>query len=193
MDFLGFWICCSPLNSAFIPFFLGTYPFFALNYHTCRQLMTYYYHIFREVSPGGTVGICWTQWIRKRRRTAKNAKPIKGNPLYNPKPMISRWRDVNFKCIQLGLCILPAPCISSVALHGEKDSSRDGWLASWSLFSHDEILCQSDEFNCQRDEFNSQVDEFNSQSEEFICQRDEFNYKFTSLASESFRQLKVGR
>jgi len=31
------------------------------------------------------------------------------------------------------------PWISSEALHGEKDSSRDGGLVSWSLFSHDEF------------------------------------------------------
>ena len=47
------------------------------------------------------------------------------------------------------------------ALHGEKDLSRDEWLVSWSLFSHD----------------NSQVDKFNNQSDEFICQWDKLNCK----------------
>jgi len=67
------------------------------------------------------------------------------------------------------------PWISSEALHGKKDSSRDGWLVSWSLFSHDKFSCQSDEFNCQRDEFNSQIDEFICQRDEFNCKSDEFS------------------
>ena len=44
MDFLGFWIYCSPLNSAqndtkfaSIPFFSGYLPFFALNYQTIHS------------------------------------------------------------------------------------------------------------------------------------------------------------
>ena len=46
MDFLGFWICCSPLNSAqndtkfaSIPFFSRYLPFFALSYQTIIFLL----------------------------------------------------------------------------------------------------------------------------------------------------------
>ena len=62
------------------------------------------------------------------------------------------------------------PCIPSVALHGEKDLSRHGWLVSWSLFSYDEFSCQSDKFNSQSDEFICQQDEFNCKSVKFNCQ-----------------------
>ena len=39
----------------------------------------------------------------------------------------------------------------------KKISSRDGWLVSWSLFSHDEFSCHSDKFKSQVDELKAKV------------------------------------